>query len=661
MHDFIDPLLRADKLNLYSASGFPNMIISPTENEANSMILPFAYPKAYMTITPRDFNPGSLYIYVLNPLTLDVNVPPVSVTVFANFVNVKLAGQITQAVVPPVAAARSQLGVASITGPELYYAQGKTTILDEAVGKQKSGILSTTLKAVSSAAGALTNVPIIGSWSAALSLVSGAVGAVAEKFGYCKPNTISLTEPRILRMPDFAASSGMDTGLKNQLIPENSVANFGHELGGKPNDMDILAVAGKPCLLSVVPWTQQEVDGTIIYSVQVNPMETFRGAAIGGISIFNTLLSYTSSMFRAWRGSIRYDVQITCSNFHSGRLRIAFHPGNEVTPSSRTHSNCINRVIDIQNETDFSFTIPYISDMPWSRVFTSHVDALNDRGMTGFLVFEVINELTHSSDPVPPVFINVWTSAGPDFQLAYPSTFVMTDRIVLPTPPVALTESEFVAQGLTSEEMMTREHPPLLPGASGCVENGICMVDSPTHFKQVLSRPTLFRSATYLTDASQRCTLGVNGTVLDADSFLDYYTWISSIYAFGRGSMNVKALVNTTRGDYKPIMRLSNIWSNDTIYASTNSDNSSGQQVFDQDYNPTNEVNCPYYGNFFGRVNGAISLPNTYRANDVYMGMVPGPTTSSIDPTLTATIYRSVGDDFNFHYIVGAPVIIRNI
>lgn len=89
--------------NLYSASGCPFIIVSPTENEVREFVMPFCVPFNYINLkqfceqgstrNARLMNIGNVNIYVLNPLRLDDEaVPPVDITLFANFESPELAG-----------------------------------------------------------------------------------------------------------------------------------------------------------------------------------------------------------------------------------------------------------------------------------------------------------------------------------------------------------------------------------------------------------------------------------------------------------------------------------------------------------------------------------------------------------------------------------------
>ena len=86
--------------NLYSHTSYPHVIVSPGQNEVKEFEIPFMYPLDYWPIdvnSPsstygRRYSLASVSIWVLNPLSSSTVVPDVSLTVYANMKDVKVAG-----------------------------------------------------------------------------------------------------------------------------------------------------------------------------------------------------------------------------------------------------------------------------------------------------------------------------------------------------------------------------------------------------------------------------------------------------------------------------------------------------------------------------------------------------------------------------------------
>lgn len=648
--------------NIITASGYPHVIISPTENEINELVMPFAYPDAYLNLSvDKVLSPGVLAIYVLNPLALDAAVPPVSVSVFANFEDVELAGT-TGAVNLPIHTAQTLYD-----DPLVFVAQGLTIkyeaqgkdIKAEAMAKSGSGLISGPAKAVSSAAGFLSNVPVIGSWASAVGVISSSISSVAEHFGYCKPNTLEAIAPRHNRRPDFSNTEGLDTAMKMQIVPSNDVTSFGQQLGGTEGEMEIQNIVSTPSLYRIFTWEANDAPEDVLFVTPITPTMCHTQTDGAVERYYNTPLRWISTMCQYWRGSLRFDLQITCSNFHSGRFRISFMPYDDGTVASLDHQNCINRIVDIQNETEVSFTVPYIARTPWLRVFNQQLSWPAGNTSIGTLQFTVINELTHASSPIPEIHLNLWVSAGPDFQIAMPHSghcYSVAPAEALAAPEVV----EFEAQGLTQLEMKTRDHPPLQEGASGSYEVGICMVDTVTHIKQITGRPTYVFTTTIVSDGTEQANLSprtipnIGGACTPT-----YVHWVSELYAFSRGSYNAKFLPCMSRTDYEYSLQIGNgvtaVGSSAAIVPATYDFSGHGMAIFHSKYNPMFEATSPYYANCFGVITGVLASDWAHNnVNNVSVKVARGQGVSSVTD-IGIEIYYSTGDDFAYHYQIGPP------
>lgn len=642
--------------NIYSSSAYPNIVISPTENEVNEMVLPFAYDSAYIDLSLAEIrSPGQLFIYVLNPLALDATVPPVTVSVFVNFENVALAGQSGIVNLPVHTNQTLYADPNPFTPVSLaFVAQGDME--REAVDKSTKGLISGPLKATSAIAGSFTTVPVIGAWASATSVVSSALGSIFEHFGYCKPNTLETTAPRILRVGDFSLGEGVDSAPLTQLIPGQCVTDFSTNLGGSEQDMALLKIVSTPSLRAVFTWQGNDAPPDSLFTCFVNPQDTYTITQSGSLRVCPTMLSWATKQFGFWRGSLRYDVQVTCSNFHSGRFRVTFQPKNNGSIASFDYQNTINRIVDIQNETEFSFTIPYIADNPWQSL---NIDSLQEQ--IGQLKFSVVNELTHTSEPIPEVHINLWVSAGPDFQLSMPARKGARNAgpVVAVIADQDSKESDaFIAQGLTSQEMKSRDHPPLLESATGSVEHNICQTDTVTHLKQVLHRPSWFETVTISpTDPDLARVVNLR-YVEDPNTTVrsDYLDWFANIYVFSRGSYNVRLVPQWNIFTFPYMIYLQQNYGNmygfkSVSNAVTANVQGTGQQLFPLLYNPIPEVNIPYYSTKFANVNGGVSSPSSF-ASSLHIQIAPSDITRT---TVTYSLWRSSGDDFSFSYLIGPP------
>lgn len=495
--------------NIYAVSGFPHVIISPTENEVNELIIPFMSPLSYSTLSPTTYasadraysthNFGGLYVYVLNTLqNLSGGSTDISFTVFANFENIQVSGYSSAYPTQPVPtemptiqkcsnpvhnAIRAQAKHVARHKPASHHSvPQKPTPIKEAEDKAKKGIVGTTLEKVGNIAASLTAVPVIGSVAAVVSPVADALGTIANIFGWNKPDSLEPRNAVINRYIDSVLTHGVDTSMKLALLPDNCVSS-GLPFLGNNCKMDFESICATPMLVGIYTWQPTDGEGENLIEYPVTPMLEFSDQVSNFQYIYPTYLSHVARAFKYWRGDLRYYIQVTASAFHSGRLRIWYEPDDNSHPiDGITGSNVVSKVIDIQTETDVAFTIPYLAQTPYRTTeyrkgSGSTGPRVQSRGDGGRIGVSVLNELTSSTVPIQPVYINVWIS-GVNMQFGAPTDVEFDVEV----------DDTIQAQGVTSESITKMEYSPLIPATSSS-EDGVCMGEHADHVKDLIMRP----------------------------------------------------------------------------------------------------------------------------------------------------------------------------
>ncbi|APG77947.1 hypothetical protein [Shuangao insect virus 12] len=228
----------------------------------------------------------------------------------------------------------------------------------------------------------------------------------------------------------------------------NEIAQTPHPPGTTNQDdvLDILDICKKPGLYHQVEWTNNHGYDSLIFSDNVSPMSehTTSGSedllfvsseAIGSITkkykimppIYNVM-----SCFSYWRGSLIYDFEVICSDFHTGSFLCAFIPG--LTKKETTNFNidlmksCYCATFDIREKKNFSFVVPYIADKPWwprSFYFNDKYN-LTYREPLGTLIVRVINPMVISNTVPNHVDVNIYIRAGDDFECSVLSQPVLS-------------------------------------------------------------------------------------------------------------------------------------------------------------------------------------------------------------------------------------------
>lgn len=340
---------------------------------------------------------------------------------------------------------------------------GNNSPTQEQTTKSSTGIISGPAETVAKIATALIPVPEVGLVAGGVAVVASAVSKIAALFGFFRPVATMAFEPVRLAYINMANTMGLDMGQMLSTDPANLVGQLGDEMVASPQEMDIYHIAQQPMMLDIFSFDSSQGAGTTLWQWDVSPTNVLcsnqtPSASIPMIlSMDNTYLSYVSNAFKYWRGGIKLHFKFISSMFHTGRVRISWvpAPSTEVLPSYDFYHS-VGAVVDLNTTSEYSCTIPYLREDPFldsslvqveNRPWTSGVESYSN----GMIVVTVVNELSHPTDPIPPMSVLVYVSAAEDFQLAYPSVSTISNiparqqwPWVPPVPPSSVDVPEMV-------------------------------------------------------------------------------------------------------------------------------------------------------------------------------------------------------------------------
>lgn len=299
---------------------------------------------------------------------------------------------------------------------------------------------------------------------------------IAKYYGYCKPPLMTTTANMQLRTQQMSHTHGVENAATLTMKPDALLTLLDDHIGMSQTSMNALSYASRPGLVSIQSWESTQAPGFVITSLAVHPLVVPRDGAAGSTSVMHpTPLSYLAATCTFWRGTINYKIQLTASSFHSGRIRIGWYPGPMTIGANTTpdyeFASCVSKVVDLATESEVCISIPYLQSSIWQTT-QREVGSIN-----GTLFISVLNTLTSSEFPVPPVEINIWASAGPDFQLSYPNPRNIRRR-PLPT---------FTAQSGAIEKDEVK-YEPLIP-AKVFVDEGLCCPETVRSLYDLIRRP----------------------------------------------------------------------------------------------------------------------------------------------------------------------------
>lgn len=394
--------------NLPNCTGFPGVEVDISSNDPVELKIPYCSPLSHFNLLDSHSNMGEFYIVPINPIQSGLS--PLAIgatfTIFAWFEDIELAMPTSRVTTVP-AVWQAQIGGASeehqvTSGPPI------------------SGVAN----AIAGAATILGDIPVLGPWIRPVEWVSRAVAGVASTFGWNKPTNLDKNMP-VINVPakGYTHADGIDMSSKLCAMPDNGLTYDSGIFSTEVDEMDIGYVCSKSCIFrSGLAWNLSQPSDTILHRNAVAP-----GLVQGHSPMSPTTLAYVASMFQQWRGGLKFRLTAAKTAFHTGRLRITYHPGVYLSDSSASGTvpdNAYNWIFDLSMSSEIEFEIPYVSNVPWKEVkLATYPDSQwnQEKYSTGTITISILNELRRASDSVADnVPLNMWISGSDDISFAMP-------------------------------------------------------------------------------------------------------------------------------------------------------------------------------------------------------------------------------------------------
>jgi hypothetical protein len=582
------------------------------------------------------------------------------------------------------------------------------------------GPVSRVSSAVASVAGALKDVPIIGTFARATEIGAGALASIANIFGWSRPAQIEDTI-FVKNVPfgtGFSVGAGADTATKMTLDPKAEVFVNPELLGLNPDDsMTIAHIAGRESYFDSATWTGTHSPGTLLAEYPVTP-GLYRQHGSGTLDFEwheTTPLYWLSRGFAYWTGSLVFRIQIVATKFHRGRVRIVYFPrGSAVLPAVDYSNSSWNTVLDLSAESEIEFSVPWSQAAPWlsaSKHELGTVDPTLYR-TNGVLGIFVLNTLA-GNDSVPLVNVNVYVRGGDDFKLAKPYasglqnyTFA-SDRVALPAgfKNSYLTADLDAAASCYSTDMSG----PITVALEGANDFGSEVVNNSSfpgmHFGEAIAsiRPLLKRSSTYIqvlinntsgyravkmalpaqpydiySTASTAQYIGAFGDTVGLQTFL---TWFRTGFVCARGGVRYRvafsdaSVADTVRMDQSRVTAsltddvpfyCGNVDAKYITYATGNGTSlnlmttQAGVEFEVPYYYPTNFVLGPILSEQFAGL-GSDQISNLSRSTPTLYFNELASNLSGANRFQTVEVYVSAAEDFTLDWFLCAPPLLYMI
>lgn len=562
----------------------------------------------------------------------------------------------------------------------------------EASAKSRQRTSSRRMEKAGTVLNKLAKVPVIGKFAKVAEVAvkmakkikdrvnsgKGLIGKIVKKVrrrrGKSRPNTEEADSCVIPRLFNLCHTHSLNPAPILGIWSDSKIDDHDFLIGSHEDELDIDYIASTPSIAGISLW-----QSTVIESEPITPwLPVSPGLMTRNVdSVSPTVLAWLARPFRLWRGSIRIHFQFTASSFHAGRLALVWQPAAAGLFDSLddAEANAIMRIIDVKTETDCSVTFPYFNMKPWCLVGDLSNDSSNCRLAptpapssnnvaseifnSGYFRLFVVNRLTHSENPPPPVYINYWISGGEDFQLAFPTN----------EPLQKAPFGEFEPQcSVMREDIRDADYAPIFD-MSTLPDVGITVPESVVHLKDVLMR--FCRVLVSLTDSTVAIfNRNASWASLSWQTApMPYHVWFEALFRFRRGSYDIKATWYDSTPDFAPVWLALDItpplpstqYTADQWIIKTVTDGaetaamSQGAVLVKEPVSNSLEATLPYYSNALCEVVGVpanSSVRSTAVNTSAVIGLVGGQGSSSF------SVYTSASDSYQLGFMIGAPTII---
>jgi len=560
------------------------------------------------------------------------------------------------------------------------------------------GRLAPWLAPITDTLGSLSKIGtgLVGGLFSALPVLGGLLG-------FSKPVLSHSGETVVVRpVQFFANANGNDHSHVLALDALNAVDEYPNLGGTNLSETSLEFLKKIPQFIKAFKYGRYSGYGTILAQFVVTPSYVVPATFTSNVDKRQdplpqpTVLRYITSSFVYWTGSLVYTFRFIKTDYHSGRVEIAFHPFTYQSDSSRM-DYVYRLVVDLREKSEVSFVVPYISPQPWKLTDVQYdplqINDLNWQKIgpsaTGIITVRALTPLICASEIVPTcVECLIEVRAGDDYKLQAPCRnqylpFAFRKEI----PPKAVQQSGRVVAVPGTQETRTSSIegyiPPSITGQDQDIERPdtqyLCAGEDFTDFRAFIKRFAWYRTTSInenyvdfvrnfdvvqlpLMRWQSMLSSNVEAIQYRPDRGITPLTFISGMYAFYRGSYRLKLFADVQKdGDRVAKFVTAKVFMDGDIPREVAAfvmtyPNYIGPESFEQlNVKGIAEFQIPYYSptiltahqNLEQQVKTLFSNPN----------IVVGFCTDNYKVKRKFYYAAAAGDDFSLHSFIGVPPV----
>jgi len=514
-------------------------------------------------------------------------------------------------------------------------------------------------KLVSKIAEPFKSIPYIGAGATLFSDVTETASTFLSWFGYSRPMDMEVHSTYLSTTVPALTNIDAKFEARNLAMRQTNSIGFTDDMSNisSMEDQMIDKLLMREGLIYQFQIPTTATSQSLLFTIPVSPNVIFPSDSPAITDEFEpTTLAYISSMFKYWRGDIKYRFEVVASVFTRTTIMIAYCPLPPTT--TVTFSTALQTLrtwqIQVSGNSEMEIDIPW--SQPQANAFTTSCQSaaalLPTLGVSnpqnGVLLIYLVNAVTTNGSTDGP-FINLFASSS-NLELGYPS--------LLNVPTVSYTSGTIAPVSTSKYANTTDEH----------FYKRFFGESKPNTVKELASRISPWAYIIDSLGGSQKTCLAYSLPIFQRNSNanvtfeIDWFHVVASMYVGYRGSMNFSLIPDsnpyafTTVGDGPSwgIATVANAISanleesSNDVFSNITGENYSIAYSNIQSNIP---IVYPYYNNQLF----AINAQENVGLRDA-IGISIQRTFASTDYTLSPIVLRGAGDDSQFCFFIGIPM-----
>lgn len=392
--------------NLMKLTQLPNVQLDAACDTEAVLRIPYVSPTSHYNLLDQSGNCAAAFLHVYLPLLFGTGSSTASYTVWCHFDDVELL---------------------TPTLDSSFISQSGRIPSERELNNKRSGPVESVFTGLSGLATKLMGIPTLSSVAAPASWVLAAFAKTAGHFGWSNPRDEGpVTKHKRITYPYLGNSDAQDASQPLALKSQNKVEMLPGFAGSDMDEMNINFIASRPAYYQTVTWTSAATAGTQLFAAPLTPVQ-FRATSTFGTTPILELVDYVPcsflcDIFQYWRGSLKFTIKFAKTDFHSGRLLVAYGPGvkSTATPTIPDTNYLHRSIVDVREGNEFTFVFPYSSTLTWLE---SIPQGSGHQGFYGRMWIKVLNPLVCPDTVSPNISFAVEVSMDEDAQFCVPMPF----------------------------------------------------------------------------------------------------------------------------------------------------------------------------------------------------------------------------------------------